>query len=131
MRQNTCVENILIQNKTCTELEDADAALPGPSRASVAPVPRKMLRIPPSLYKCFIIDRTPSCLGPDPPWPCTCRNRLVNYTCGRSGVSLVTELWPVLPGPLLVSLGPRTRILPLLTRQSTDVQTFGSGLKRK
>ena len=27
------------------------AALPGPSRARVAAVPRKMLRVPPSLYK--------------------------------------------------------------------------------
>lgn len=35
------------------------AALPGPSRASVAAVPRKMLRMPPSLYKCRITSNTP------------------------------------------------------------------------
>jgi hypothetical protein len=38
---------------------DTYAALPGPSRARVTAVPRKMLRIPPSLYKCRITSNTP------------------------------------------------------------------------
>ena len=33
----------------CLEVERTYAALPGPSRANVAPVPRKILRTPPSL----------------------------------------------------------------------------------
>lgn len=48
------------------------AALPGPSRAIVATEPRKTLRMPPSLYRCFTTSKTPVYCRPDPPWPCTC-----------------------------------------------------------
>ena len=44
------------------------AALPGPSRKTVAVEPRKTLRTPPSRYKCFTTSNTP--LYWVPPCPC-------------------------------------------------------------
>jgi len=48
-----------ILNPTKAEKDDTHTALPGPSLANVAPVPRKIERKPPSLYSLDITSIGP------------------------------------------------------------------------
>ena len=91
MARTSTIRHCIINNACLHRI--THAALPGPSLARVAPVPRKMLRTPPSRYKTLKTSHTPLYFCPEP-CPCTCRSTLARSTGAATSVVGTAERKP-------------------------------------